>query len=128
MAFQDDLFLILAPITAVNTNVSPLKARVFPANFPQGVTYPAIRYTVPSAVPFSDLCDSGDEDTDQIIVTIDSVAAKYDDALALTRAVRAAMSAADPPWLFEDWSGPSYDSETKLYIAQANYSLQGSSS
>jgi hypothetical protein len=38
------------------------------------------------------------------------------------------MEGLDPPWVLEDWSGPSYDSETKLYIAQANYSLQGSSS
>ena len=120
MAYEQTIFAALSALTA--------PGKVWPATIPQQFTYPAIRYTVTSGVPFASLCEQPDEETDEIHIQLDLVARTHPEALALMRQVRAAMDAlTDPPTILDDWAGPDFDAETKSYTVRMDYSLHGSS-
>lgn len=103
--------------------------RVAPVIFPQppGVpTWPAIRYTVISNVPVTDICGDGDDETAEPRVQLDVVAATYMQVRALRLQVMAAMRMFLPPAILENTSSQ-YDDETKTFREIMEYTIHGSS-
>jgi hypothetical protein len=103
--------------------------RVYANTFPQEPdlpTWPAIRFTVISEIPFPDQCGSEDTATDDVHVQIDAVSESYDDLLALKALIIAAMALGDVPALRESGGFETFDSETKTHRTILEYTLQPS--
>ena len=120
MSIENDIFSALK--TLVGNRISP---DIFPQP-PAVPTWPAIRYTIISDVPFSDLCGDGDEDTPEKRVQFDLVASTFAAVRSLRLQVRAAMKMFDPPCLLEI-SSSEFDAETKTYREIMDYSFHASS-
>jgi len=104
--------------------------RVYPSVFeqPDGSlpAWPAIRYTVISSVPVEDLCGDGDDDTADVNVQLDVVAATYNVMLTVRLDVMGAMRTLYPPARLSN-SMNVFDVETKTHRAVLEYQISGSS-
>lgn len=117
MSIEADLFTILGPL--VDNRCYPL---TFPLNPPRPM-WPAIRYTVVSAVPAIALCgDTGDEGAD-FRIQLDCVAMSFFDARALRQAVMDAMRVFEPLAVNEN-SFSNFDPETKAYDEVLEYEIK----
>jgi hypothetical protein len=102
--------------------------RVHALIFPEEAlaTWPAIRFTVVSDVPFADQCGSEEEASDDVHIQLDVVAESYDEMKALKSAVIAAMANTTPGC--ERVGGfETPDEETKTYRAVVEYVFHPSS-
>jgi len=102
--------------------------RVAPNNFPQNraLTWPAIRFTIVNAAPIADVCGDGDDDTAEVSVQLDVVAATFDAARALRLSVMAEMRSFAPPAILQS-SFSEFDPETSTQREILTYTFHGSS-
>lgn len=119
MSYESDLTTLLKPL--VGNRVSPV---VFP-QAPAVPTWPAIRYTFISTVPVTDQCGDGDDDTAEVRVQLDVVAATFYQVRALRLLVMAAMRTFTPPAILENTTS-TYDAETKTHREIMEYTFHGS--
>lgn len=117
MSLETDLHAALDQLVA---------SRAYPSTFPQGVVYPAIRYTVISSVPVLDVCGDGDDLTAFQRVQIDIVETGYMAMRALRLQVMAEMRLFSPPATLED-SRDTFDVETRMHRSTLDYVFHGSS-
>lgn len=119
MSLEQDIFAALSPLVG---------SRVSPVEFPQPPnpppTWPAIRYTFISSVPFHDVCGDGDDETAETHIQIDVVAETFKAARLLRSQVWTALKAALPVRLDNTYS--LVDSETKTYREIMEFSLHES--
>lgn len=103
--------------------------RVTPDTFPQEKTptLPAIRYSLAGGVTWADLEGDGDASTDDIRVQIDWIAGTADARDALTPQIRAALKSLDPPFIMDGPPITTFDAETKVFRAFADWISYGSS-
>lgn len=107
--------------------------RVWAVMFPQEPLpiWPAIRYS-PRGGPISaDVCNGGEDDTDDIFVQVDYVAETYEEADDLARRGRAALQAIDAPGLNVSATAAAevvFDAETRTFVATQDFLFSGSSS
>lgn len=100
-------------------------SRVYPDTFPQDYAWPAIRYSIVSAVPTTTVCGSGDDETTDFRIQIDVVAKTDTQRDELRRAIQAAMRDVQPPATDAGWQNL-YDSETRAYRASLDYLMHPS--
>lgn len=100
--------------------------RAYPDTFPQDYAWPAIRYSVISALPDATACGNGGDNETDYRVQIDAVARTDTARDALRIAVVEAMRTFVPPAICLSW-GKEYDSETKAYRARLDYLIHPSS-
>jgi len=102
--------------------------RCYPNTFPQGAVpvWPAIRYTLVTAVPDNTLCGSDVGETDEYHVQIDVVALTQGAASALADQVMAALQDTDPP-ATRDSKFETFDPETKTHRVVLDYLFHPSS-
>lgn len=117
MGVAQKLFAALRALTA---------DRVYPDTFPQDYLWPAIRYTLISAVPGETVCGDGEDETADYRVQIDGVARTDLQRDTLRAAIRSAMREFSPPAICIAWEN-SYDPETKAYRARLDYLIHPSS-
>lgn len=120
MSLETDLYSALKSL--VGNRVSPV---IFPQP-PAVPTWPAIRYTVISNVPVTDICGDGDDETSEPRVQLDVVASTFTGARSLRLQVMAVMRTFSPPAILEN-SSNEYDAETKTYREIMEYIFYGSS-
>lgn len=120
MSLENDLFATLKSLVG---------NRMTPNKFPQPPavpTWPAIRYTFISNVPFVDICGDGDDTTSEPRIQLDLVATTYPSVRSLRLQVMSAMSSFTPPATLQNSSGE-YDSETDTHREMLDYIFYGSS-
>ena len=106
--------------------------RCYPSIFPQDergnitTKWPAIRYSIVSAVPPSDVCGTGDTTADDTTVQIDIVAKTDGAAQALLEEVITALLDTDPPCVRVSHRLV-YDVETRTHRATVDYTFYASS-
>lgn len=103
--------------------------RVAPIIFPQPPvepTWPAIRTSIVSSTPIVDICGDGDDETSDLRIQLDVVAATFDAARALRLQVMTRMRSFSPPAILEFSTGE-FDEETRTFREILQYSINGSS-
>ncbi len=90
-------------------------------------TVPAIRYTLVGGTTWQDLCGDGDASTDDIRIQLDWIARTADERDALTPLIRAAMKTLSPPCVMQGPALNTFDAQTKVYRATADWISYGSS-
>lgn len=125
MSLKSDLFDALGPLVS-NGSVHRCYPDVFPQP-PAVPVWPAIRYSVISGEVFPDICGSGADQTDDVLVQIDAVAPTGTARDALRLSIRNAMSTFQPPATLQGVPREEYDAETKTYRASMDYVIYGSS-
>lgn len=107
-----------------NTGVAALVGtRIYPNVATEGSAFPLIVYAIVSAVP-SHLLDGTDDGLDDVLVQFDCVAEDYDSAMALTRALRAAMldvAGGAFKAVPQNVGRMFFDNETKKHVVQLDY-------
>jgi hypothetical protein len=99
--------------------------RVWPDVFPQDIAWPAIRYTLVSAVPETTICGSGNDTVTEFRFQIDAVAKTGVERDALRLSIANAMQSFPTPVVLDSWS-KDYDTEAKGYRVQMDYVLHPS--
>lgn len=104
--------------------------RIWPNRFGQpdgSPVWPAIRYTIVVNDPAASLCGTDDEDTDDVIVQFDIVAATYAAMRTLKAQLITALDNTDPPCSRQPGGFETWDAETKTHRAVLDFRFQQSS-
>lgn len=115
MSLETDLFDALGPLVS---------QRAYPATFPQGCDWPAIRYTI-FTTPDVTVCGSSDDTGSQHRVQVDVVADTFDAMRTLRLAVLAELEAFTLPSVCE-FDEHTYDDDAKVHRAILTFLIQPS--
>jgi hypothetical protein len=121
VSLKSDIFDALKAL--VNNQVLPDKFDQ-EANAP---IVPAIRYTLAGGATWEDLEGDGDDSTDDFRIQIDWIARTAEARDALTPLIRTAMKTLSPPCRMQGRPITTFDAETKVYRASADWISYGSS-